>query len=143
MVAGQYKLGKEEYTKRWRISSNAKSLSKEYKNEAALKWHRNNPEKYLLKSARTRAKRDNKEFNLDISDILIPEFCPALGIRLTNIREGGKPRATTPSLDRKDNSIGYIKGNVFVISWRANQLKSNMSIDEMKGILEYALPSVA
>lgn len=141
LKVGQYKIGKKAYMENWYATTDAYSQTKEYKNNYTLQYHRSNPEKYLWKSAKTRAERDGKEFLIEISDIVIPEFCPALGIKLSGVREGGRPKFSTPSLDRKDNSLGYIKGNIFVISWRANQLKSNMSILEMKGILAYALSS--
>lgn len=139
MVEDRYKLGRKQYMKEWYSSTNAHSQTKEYKRQSSLDWDRKNPEKYLLRGARNRAKRDGKDFNITVDDIYIPELCPVLGIRLTGVREGVRPKDSTPSLDRRDNSLGYVKGNVFVISWRANQLKSNMSIDEMKGLLNYAL----
>ena len=42
------------------------------------------------------------------------------------------------SLDRADNSRGYVKGNVVVISWRANDLKSNGSADELEAVAAYS-----
>jgi hypothetical protein len=37
----------------------------------------------------------------------------------------------SPTLDRIDNSKGYIVGNVWVISMRANRLKSDATVDEL------------
>jgi hypothetical protein len=138
MVAGQYKLGKEEYTKRWRATSDARCLSKEYKSEYMLEWHRRNPEKYILKGARKRAEKKGMSFEIDESDIIIPESCPVLGIKLTEVRSS---EDGAPSLDRRDNSLGYIKGNVFVISTRANNMKSNMSLEDIRRLHKYALPA--
>jgi hypothetical protein len=33
--------------------------------------------------------------------------------------------------------LGYVPGNVFVICWRANFLKSNASLDELEKIMKY------
>ena len=69
-----------------------------------------------------------------MSDIFIPEACPLLGIEITkNIV--GQPTHNSPSLDRIDNRLGYVKGNVWVISHRANTLKSNASLEELERLV--------
>ena len=77
-----------------------------------------------------RAKEKGLEFNLDISDILIPTHCPYLGIELKVI--GKQLTDNSPSLDRIDNTKGYIKGNVEIISQLANRCKSDLSIDQLR-----------
>ena len=72
---------------------------------------------------------------ITVADIVIPAVCPILGIPLV-MRSGGKPRADAPTLDRIDNSQGYIPGNVRVISARANRLKSDMTYDEARLLVE-------
>ena len=67
---------------------------------------------------------------MELSDIVIPDVCPVLGIKL-DCAAGLKADAL-PSLDRIDSSKGYIKGNVWVISWRANQLKRDSSLGELR-----------
>lgn len=84
----------------------------------------------LLGSARWKSKKHGIPFNLDLEDIVIPEFCPLLEIRL--VRGSGKVHNQSPSLDRIDPNGGYVKGNVQVISWRANTLKRDASLEEMK-----------
>lgn len=90
----------------------------------------NNQEGYLLTSARQRAKRKGLEFDLDIEDIFIPTKCPLLGIKL--VMSGNPSHYNSPSLDRIDPMKGYIKGNVWVISKRANSIKTNASLDEIE-----------
>lgn len=68
------------------------------------------------------------DFNLDKEDIIIPEVCPLLGIPLVF---GGKPY-NSPSLDRIDNTKGYVKGNVWVISKMANVMKQNATIEQLR-----------
>ena len=95
----------------------------------------------MLYAARSRAKKAEIEFNLTIEDIVIPEICPVLGIPLFARVNGGKVPPTllanSPSLDRIDNTKGYIRGNVQVISMRANNLKADGTLEEMEAIVAY------
>ncbi len=90
----------------------------------------------LLKDARKRAKQFGREFNLDLSDIIIPKKCPILHIPII-ASHGGPPTNNSPSLDRIDSSKGYIKNNVKIISMRANRLKQDSSIEELQNIINY------
>ena len=85
--------------------------------------------KYLLSNARKRAKEKNLEFNIDISDIIIPEKCPLLEIPISI---DGKNKQASCSIDRINNSLGYVKGNVWVVSYRANMLKNNATLEEIE-----------
>lgn len=75
---------------------------------------------YLFLECRSRAKRDGLEFNLEPQDIQIPKTCPVFGLEL-----GSGKRDASASVDRKDSSKGYVRGNVWVISYLANRMKSN------------------
>jgi hypothetical protein len=92
--------------------------------------------KIILREAKKRAVARGIEFNLRPEDIVIPEVCPVLGISL---KVGGGRNPGNPSLDRFDNSLGYTKDNVRVISLRANMLKTNATVDELKRVLAYVL----
>lgn len=78
-------------------------------------------ESYLLYEIRYRAKRAGVAFNLSPDDIVIPDKCPVLGIPL--VRQRGQHMDGTPTVDRIRPALGYVRGNVMVISWRANRLK--------------------
>lgn len=98
-------------------------------------WRRKNPEQYMYNSAKRRAKEKNLDFNIEVSDIIIPEYCPILGIKL----EMGDMRSkgNSPSLDRRDNSKGYVKGNICVISNKINHCKADLSADNIKALYRY------
>lgn len=98
-------------------------------------WRTDFPVRSMLKLAKQRAARDNIEFDLKEEDITIPEYCPVLGIKLFMGERTQKNNS--PSLDKIDASGGYVKGNVEVISWRANRLKSDASLEEVKAIYKY------
>ena len=87
------------------------------------KYRENHRELILLGQARYRAKRKGIKFNLEVSDIKIPKNCPVLKIPLTKGGSNGGPRGGSPSLDRINNKKGYVKGNVQVISHKANTMK--------------------
>jgi len=89
----------------------------------------------MLYEARKRAKKKGLAFELTVEDILIPENCPVLNIPLV---VGGKTHSPgSPTLDRVDSTKGYIRGNVRVISFRANNLKNNATIEELEAIVSY------
>ena len=82
--------------------------------------------------ANTRAKKSGIGFNIDKSDITIPDVCPILGIPLfMSIGNGAGGKPNSPALDRIDNSKGYIKGNVMVVSHLANMMKSSANPEEL------------
>jgi hypothetical protein len=48
----------------------------------------------------------------------------------------GRSKNHSPSLDRKNSSEGYVPGNVWVISWRANDLKRDGTLAEFRAMVE-------
>lgn len=89
--------------------------------------------KYLVRGAKQRASKQKIPFNIDYTDIVIPEYCPLLGIKLVkHLGSGGKKHDDSPSIDRIIPSLGYIKGNVWVISDKANRIKSDATIEELE-----------
>lgn len=82
----------------------------------------------LWEQAKRRATVRHLAFTLRPSDIKIPARCPLLGVALE--RAGRGPNH--PSLDRKDSQGGYTPENVWVISYRANTIKNNATLDEFE-----------
>ena len=112
---------------------------KEYRKKNYYKnknnWTPVSREYEMFKAAKVRAKKKGLEFDIEPSDIFIPEFCPVLGI---GIRKDNKTQQDdSPSLDRVDTSLGYVKGNICVISWRANNIKSFGTSEEHRKIADY------
>lgn len=96
----------------------------------------NNLEKYIFQRTKARAKTDNIEFNIEISDIIIPEYCPYLKIKLDMVNGAKGRQDNAPSIDRIDSTRGYVKGNIEIISDKANRMKNNATAREL---LEFAL----
>lgn len=89
---------------------------------------------YMLRRAKHRAKKLGLPFDLSPDDIHIPEKCPLLGIVLKP--EKTKAKFCAPSLDRIIPSKGYVKGNVIVVSQRANVLKRDASLEELEMLVQ-------
>lgn len=95
----------------------------------------NNPENYMWKAAKSRAKRQGVPFDISVEDIEIPKRCPVLGIKLK--MGHGQPTDNSPSLDRIIPALGYVKGNIEVISHRANSIKRDATPEELRMIADY------
>ena len=133
-----------------------------YKDRATVnsaKWRKCNPEKvadifrrweakkgslgFLLYRAKRGAKQRGLEFSIVAEDLLpLPSHCPVLGIELDYVGAIGRdPRALNrynrASIDRKDSTKGYVSGNVLVVSWRANTLKSDATPDELRKLSDF------
>lgn len=105
------------------------------RNQRTANWHRGNPQRSYVLAAKNRARKQNVPFDLEPEDIVFPEICPVLGIPLL-FSKGGRNN-NTPSLDRVIPSLGYVKGNVRIISWRANRLKCDATLEELRKLVEY------
>lgn len=104
-------------------------------NSSVTRWRKNNPIHQLLISARQRAKKWNVPCTIKVSDLTVPETCPVLGIPL---RFGTvADREHSPSLDRIIPALGYVPGNVAIISFRANRFKNDASAAELRAIADW------
>lgn len=89
----------------------------------------------MLMNSRQRAKKAGLEHTLTREDVIIPEFCPVLGIKLHT--EDRKAKFAAPSIDRIDNNKGYTPDNTVVISVRANLLKKDATLTEMRALVKF------
>jgi len=104
-------------------------------------WHThgqsNTLEWKIWVGAKHRAQECGWDFNIDISDIHIPAICPILGIPLITGRGKGTLSNNSPSIDRTNSFEGYIKGNIAIISHKANNIKSNGTAEEHLAVARY------
>lgn len=95
-------------------------------------------EKYHWLNAKLTRKGFSQEDRLELlEEMSIPEFCPILGIKLNYSGGNGQLDGANPSIDRIDNSIGYTKDNIHIISLRANKIKNDATLGELTKIVEY------
>ena len=117
-----------------KIIQREKNIVKYQKNkEDICQEKENNIQKYLFKSAKGRAKLKNVSFNIELSDVIVPKFCPLLGIEMKYNRN--KLKDDSFSLDKIDPNKGYEKNNVWVISVKANRIKNNATVEELRQVL--------
>ena len=136
-----------------RLKNKKKGVKRVYSEEQkirnrahSMKWKRKNPVRTkqltaawrktdrgvigrLLNGAKKRAKETGRECSIAAADIFIPPLCPLLCIPIIVGR--GKQGPNSPSVDRIDSSKGYIPGNVWIISQKANRVKSDATPEEI------------
>lgn len=99
-------------------------------------WYKNrlrkHPELTMFRNAKKRAKQKNIPFTIVLEDIKVPKYCPMLGIllKIESSRKG-----SGPSIDRIIPKLGYTKENIVVISDRANRIKCDATLNELKKIV--------
>lgn len=127
---------KREHTKKYisERKEHYKQLGDEWRKnnpDYQKKWEKNCPESRMLRSAKQRAKEIGLECSITQEDIYIPEICPVLKVPF---QKGTRYAA---SLDRIDNSKGYVPGNVMVISRKANSMKNDATLEEIQLLAEF------
>ena len=98
----------------------------------------NNPkslEKEMIRSVKSRSKRKGIVCQIKAINIKIPDVCPVLGIPIA--KGNGKVEDGSPTVDKIIPELGYVPGNVAVISYRANVLKNNGTADEHRKIASW------
>lgn len=118
------------YRNSWADPSNEKIYT--YTRE----FYRKNPHKRLVNQARVRAKRKGLAFDITYDDVTIPPICPVLGIPLKS-HQGKRLQDDSATIDRIDSSRGYTRDNIVVISWRANRLKNDATVNELEQIVKF------
>ena len=142
------KKNKEFYKGQNRCKACAKAYQNDYnlrKREATLPMSqktvkedlKSNPHKSMWHGAKSRAKAKDLPFNLTSQDIIIPTLCPVLKIPL--IQGTGAMTDSSPTLDKRIPHLGYVVGNVTVISSLANRIKTNANSMQITAVLAYVI----
>ena len=118
---------------RWNASTKAHA--------AKMRWKDKDPKNAwacsAVGAAKARATKRGIAFDLDKEYVrtLVPDVCPVFGVPFTFFGQETGP--WSPSLDRLHPTLGYTRGNVVVISLRANAIKSDATIDEIQTVLDW------
>lgn len=131
---------RREYSKNWN-AANPDKVKQHRRNSypKQKEWRdndrKNNPLRYMIYAARHRAKQNNIPFDITIDDLVIPDVCPVLGIPLKLSKNNQSDNS--PTIDRIIPERGYVKENVIIVSAKANRIKNDATLDELKLVLEY------
>jgi hypothetical protein len=101
-----------------------------YNRSASLYYRIAHPEHTLLSYARRASKATGVPFTITESDVVIPDRCPILGIVLVEGAGRGHRRGNSPCLDRVAPELGFVRGNVMVVSWRSKANRKAAAIKE-------------
>lgn len=86
----------------------------------------------LVSTARARAKERGVPFSITTADLARVTNCPILGIPMDFAKKGRGAADNSPSIDRIDPAKGYVPGNVWIISSKANRMKSDATLQELE-----------
>lgn len=92
---------------------------------------------HRLNQKRANARAAGVEFDLSWFDLEWPVMCPILHLEIDYFCEAGGRNERSCSFDRIDPRKGYVKGNVVVMSWRANRIKNDGNAWEHRKIAEW------
>jgi len=123
---GHVKVHQQQYRKQYYLSNKVDMLAQQREYYAAPE----NRAKKLLSKTKERATKEGLPFNLELEDIVIPTHCPYLGMELTHHLGQGYLDSNS-SIDKIIPELGYIKGNVQVISRLANQMKNSATSEQL------------
>lgn len=120
-----------------RLESNRRNIKARL--ESNKRAYKGNTDKATLWNIKSRAKKAGLPFNLTIEDVTPPEYCPILGIKLERGHKGkaAGPQYCSPSVDRIIPELGYVKGNVIVISQLANAIKQNATPEQIRKVADF------
>ena len=118
------------------------SRCKDCERNESNKKYRLNPIPQLIFSFKKRAKRQKVPFDLtveDISELLknSGNICPVLGVKMKTTELGSGETDYSPSFDRIYPKKGYIKGNIVIVSNKANRIKTDATVDEIRKVADF------
>lgn len=88
-----------------------------------------------FRNKKANAHRLGKPWTVTFGELEFPTHCPVLGLELDYFADVAQENS--PSFDCVIPSLGYVSGNVAIISWRANRIKNNGTADEHRAIAEF------
>jgi hypothetical protein len=124
------------------LSKESRLRHKEARDSKSKEWAENNHARVLFNQTRRGARYRGLAWDLTPNDIVIPTHCPYLGIELTSTQGQGRIWSNA-SVDRIDNSKGYVKGNVEVISYMANSMKQHATPEQLVSFAKRVLSAHA
>jgi len=116
-----------------------KSLEERREQNRANKWAEcRDPQRWPVYAARRLKKRALEKgipFDLVPEDLVLPEICPVYKVPFVL---GDQRHPNVPSVDRIRPELGYVKGNIAIISRKANLIKQDCtSAEDVRAVADY------
>ena len=113
------------YSQEWKKANPKKARESNRRN--THRWRKERPANVILNNCRKNARKRGQECTITAEEIvalLEPMICSVTGLPLY-WDYGGSERTNpwAPSLDRIDNTVGYVPGNVRAVCWAFNQMR--------------------
>lgn len=122
------------------LNGRCKACRKEYNKEHYKEYYKTNADAKILNSIRFRAGRKGIPFDLELEDIQGVTHCPVFGWELKRSGSGVSGASpNSPSVDRKIPELGYVKGNIQILSNKANTMKHDATPEELIQFAEWIL----
>ena len=94
-------------------------------------------ERWVARSKnKSQTAKARRELSIEYYKSILVTHCPLLGMELTYAPYVGATPDNYATLDKIDPAKGYVPGNVQILSFRANSLKADASIEEMELLLK-------
>lgn len=112
-----------------------REISREYYHRKKLENPREFYAKKIWKERRRVSLKNGVPFEISLEYLLsLPSnTCPVFGVTL----EWGTGSDHTASLDKIKPSLGYVEGNIVWMSFRANSLKRDATVEEVRQLLSW------
>lgn len=117
---------KDAYISKWGVAPEDKGERKDARYQVMRAAYRNKAKN---------AKAVGIEFSIPFGEMEFPDVCPVLGMPL--VYGGRQHQDNCATYDRLDPKKGYVSGNVNIISYRANRLKFNGTLDEIRAVADW------
>lgn len=114
---------------KWRAKNDRSAYQTEYDKQRSTANR-------VYRSCKTRAKQLNTPFTIQQSDIIVPDLCPICATKMqhSDVKGGSQ---ISPTLDKIQPELGYVKGNIAVICKLCNSTKGSGSAELHRKIADY------
>ena len=91
-----------------------------------------------LSVAANKCREHGIPFDITADDLMpAPLKCPVFGFKLDWYKDGRGGSDESPSIDRLIPELGYVPGNVTLISYKANRIKNDSDLSELKKVSDW------
>lgn len=120
-----------------------RKTTQEYSQKSRAKRLQENPFEFRLSrtlgACKNKAKKSGVPCDITLQDLIdmfpSDNLCPILGVPF--VWGTKKNHELSPSVDRMIPELGYVKNNIRFISYKANRIKNNATIEILQNLINY------